>query len=252
MDQVTKLLPGETVDLDDDLLLNELVDLIQDLLELELFATIVSEEQWAQVLRRLPRHEQSRARFMHVLPDPNIEHHLLVSPSGLRGINAKQEPIIAETVVALLNVTGPPAPAVIRRGLHDLLLSVVHRRSSLSFPTIHYQDQRRFVHRLIQVLMAETNTDFPPLEWLCEIKRDPEILFKVLRGTVFAKEWVKRVKRDNPDLAERVFAGHVHNKSGFIAALKSAQWGDELTKYTDRLLQEYLQNLRSQTDEVQA
>lgn len=235
----TTLIPGETVDLDDDLRLNGLVDLVQELLELPIYVSILTIEQWRRMIERISQQQGRNGRrlHLHVLPDPTQEHHLLVSPMAVRAINSDRGPEIAETVNALISISGPTPPPVIRSGLNDILLGAVQRRSDLSFPVGFNPRDRQFVHRLIDVLYL--STPFTHLQWLREIKKEPDALFRGLRRTPFAAYWVAQVKQNEPQLAH-IFEGYTHNKSAFVGELAKAQPSDEIVRVTDKLLRAWL------------
>jgi hypothetical protein len=245
------MIPGETIDLDDDLRLTNLVDLVQKLLDLPIYVSVLTIDQWRRMIEHLAadRDRPGRRLHLHVLPDPRPgnEHHLLVSPMAVRAINSGRGPEVAETVSALIAISGTTPPPVIRSGLNDLLLSAVARRSDLKFPTGLNPRDRQFVYRLISALTLET--PYSMVEWLREIKQEPAVLFQALRRTRFAAYWVKHVKANEPQLAA-IFDSYTHNKTAFVAELEKAMPTDEIVRVTDKLLQTWLPMERQrQSDE---
>ena len=234
------MIPGERIDLDDDLQLQELVDLVQELLDLPIHVSLLTDEQWRRTLEQLASgNRNDRFLHLHVLPDPREgqSHHLLVSRMAVRGINAGRGPEITQTVNALLSISGPTLPPVIRSGLHDLLLGLVRQRSGLDFPTGLKPRDRQFVHRLVEVLALETS--YTRMEWVREIKKQPDVLFRALRRSAFAAYWAKQVRASEPQLAH-VFHGYKNGRAAFVGELEKAQPGDEIVRVTDRLLRTWL------------
>jgi hypothetical protein len=159
--------------------------------------TVLTAEQWNAVIRRWlpPQAYRAAAEHTHALRAKDDPQHLLVSPSGVRGINEHQPNICDEIIYWLLRCLPTPLEkGPLRAGVEDLVAKLCARKVGVKLFARHSPQEAALVRALTTVLIAEFGHS--ESDWVLLLRRQPDRFFLSLRKTKFCSFWLACVKRD--------------------------------------------------------
>jgi len=192
----------EEIDLSDEVILNHLVRMVSEVSGGAdgVRTSVLSAEQWHGAIEQIipPRMRRGLVHHFHVLRDPRDPGHLMISPSAIRGLNARSPKITSEVVYALIHATDPPLPPLLHRGSADIVARLVSERIGLGFFTSNYPSEAQLVTRLLTVLRSEWG--YAESDWVAQLKSRPDDVLRALRKTSLMPLWLQEARRD-PKLA---------------------------------------------------
>ena len=158
--------------------------------------SVLTSEQWKTVVNRLvpQRMRKNVEHHIHTLRDPRDPQHLLVSPSGVQGINEGSRFMYQTVVYAILRCLPTSLPDPLRHGVDDLLAEEAGRRLGLDLFCRNYPHERQIVVAITGILSRQFS--YEPLDWARELRRSPERVFLALGKSKFLPLWQEQVKME--------------------------------------------------------
>jgi len=203
--------------------------------------SILTADQWDTVLNRWLPAAQRRAvaQHTHALRDPTDPQHLVVSPSGIRGINERQTNIYEEFIYWLLRCLPTPLEkGALRSGVDDLVARLAGEKIGVEIYARHAPHESALVRGLAAVNVKEHG--HTEADWVLLLRRYPERFFLALRKTSFMPVWLAEAKK-NPGLVSQL-EGAENKRAALIEMLKAegVTASSPIFKVTESTLINYL------------
>lgn len=192
--EVDDFLIVEDVDLSDEARLRQIVATIEGLLKSSgrgIRVSVLSAEQWQTVLRQMlpAQHRRGAGYYIHQLRDPRDPQHLLVSPSGVRGINEGVRQIYQEIVYAILRCIPTDLQGPLRKGLDDIIAEYCGREIEMELFARVNPQAAEMVRAMLFACVDEHG--YNEIDWALLMRREPDKFFLALRKTTFCELWLK-------------------------------------------------------------
>lgn len=184
----------EDVDLSDEARLRQIVATIEGLLKSSgrgLRVSVLSAEQWQTVLQRMlpPQHRRGAGYYIHQIRDPRDPQHLLVSPSGVRGINEGVRQIYQEIVYAILRCIPSDLSGPLSKGLDDIIAEYCGQAIEMELFARVNPHAAEMVRAMLAACVDEHG--YRDIDWALLMRRDPDKFFLAFRKTGLCDLWLK-------------------------------------------------------------
>lgn len=248
------LLIVEDLDLSDESELRRIVADIQAFLRSPgrgLRVSVLSAEQWQTVITRWLPTQQRRgaAYYVHHLRDPRDPQHLLVSPSGVRGINERVRPIYQEIIYAILRSIPTELSGFLGKGLDDVVATLCGQKIGVDLYARVNPRAKSLVKALISVCVAEHG--YGESDWALLMRSQPDRFFLALRKTRFCQYWIACALED-PALRPEIEEAQ-NKRAKLIELLRSEERGDgPVIEVTEQALAGYLDQLATKQNKKTA
>lgn len=249
-----EMLTIESVNVGDETALQRIVDGVNNILSLEqpVRVTMLTDEQWKHMIEHHPqipaRNRKAASSYLHVLPDLQHPHHLMVSRQTAAGINERQPNMYAEVVYMLVRSAGAKTPPLIVNGLNDLVAAICSRQFGVAFFTNNYPAESAFAGGLISCLQRQWGHETD--EWVLLAKRDPAPLWLMVKRSQWASFWVACAKR-NPQLEPELrMLEPAEQRQWLIDRLlqPNITFEDSFVRFTTHCIRQYHEYLDSKED----
>ena len=202
----------EDVDLTDEARLRQIVATIEGLLRpggRGLRVSVLSAEQWQTVLQRMlpQQHRRGAGYYIHQLKDPRDPQHLLVSPSGVRGINEGVRQIYQEIVYAILRCIPSLLQGPLRKGLDDIVADYCGKAIEMELFARVNPQAAQMVRAMLTACVLDHG--YGESDWALLMRREPDKFFLALRKTSFCDQWLKEAWK-NQELRKLLEKGDNH------------------------------------------
>jgi hypothetical protein len=230
----------EDVDVHDETSLRWLSDQVQDCMNCKVRVSVLNTEQWNSILHRyLGSRYRGAAPHLHVLVDPKVAHHLLVSPSAVLGVGQGSSTIISEVVYGILAAGGAPLSNFWKHGVHQYFAKQISQGAGLKFQNDYHPREYTIVRELVNILVHEHG--YTALDWYRALKRKPGSVYTALARTSWAGQWIATARK-NPRLVKEFDDGKI-TRDSFIKALTNPERhvNDQIILFTQDLLEGKIQ-----------
>jgi hypothetical protein len=204
--------------------------------------SVLSDDQWETVFSSpgVPSYLRGGQQdHIHIWPHDKDPQHLLVSPSGVQGINERDRRIYQEVISAMVRAIPTALKGVLRRGVNEIVIEACGRRIGTGPFARTYPEDAEFVRALVCVLVREFG--WAELDWALELRRNPDRALLALRQTTFCRWWLAAAKT-NQELAKHLIKAGNHRRVALTDLLQDAGFALEnpFGKLTSQALVAYL------------